>query len=284
MPTLGRPAEMEAKNPYRQVQKYNGPNNNSEQLKKLSNKGDYLNRISGNKDKVGSAGVKVVDGKNHSALGKDGFLRLLMNQLSNQDPLKPIDQNKMAADLAQFSQLEQMANMNKNIEKFVSDDIVKKKFFAASFLGKKVITKGSSLKHHGDGQTSLVNFKIPSDMKKGLVRIYDKRKQMIAQIELGARSMGVHTIPWDGKRLDGMDAGKGVYDFQVKAWDQLNNEIEVQTQAEGLVSGVGFDRNGEAVMTVDGQSVYLRDIEAFHLPGNKKPVNVVKNELQRGAH
>ena len=273
MPTLGRPPGAEGKNPYQNVKKYEGVNSNSNQLKKLKSKGEYLNKISGNKDRVGDSGVKVVDGDKHGRLGKDGFLKILMYQLANQDPFKPVDQSKMAADLAQFSQLEQMTNMNKNLEKVFADDTVKKNFFAASFLGKKVITKGASVKHHGKNTTSSINFKVPKDVSNGIIQIFDKKDQMISQLDLGARFPGLHSISWDGKQLDGLDAGKGLYRFQIKAWDELKNEVPVETHAEGLVTGVTFDQYGEPVITVDNKRVYLRDIKSFQLAQDRPPVH-----------
>ena len=87
MPTLGRPSGIDANNPYKKIKKYQGSNNNFSQLKEMADKGEYLNRIAGNK-KMGENSVKIVDGTQHERLGKEGFLRLLMHQLSNQDPLK----------------------------------------------------------------------------------------------------------------------------------------------------------------------------------------------------
>ena len=82
MPTLGRPPGAQGNNPYQNVKKYEGPNSNSNQLKKLESRGEYLNRISGNKDRVGDSGAKIVDGAKHGRLGKDDFLRILMHQLA----------------------------------------------------------------------------------------------------------------------------------------------------------------------------------------------------------
>ena len=266
MAALGRPPGVEANNPYRNVKKYEGTNSNSNQLKKLKSTGQYLNEISGNKDRVGKSGAKVVERAQHGRLGKDAFLQILMNQLANQDPLKPVDQSKMAADLAQFSQLEQMTNMNKNLEKAFGDDAVKKKFFAASFLGKKVISKGASIKHYGKNTASSINFKVPKAVDHGIVQIFDKRGQMVSTLDLGTRFPGLHSIAWDGRQLDGLDAGKGLYHFQIKAWDKLKNEIPVETQSEGLVTGVNFDQHGEPMVTVDSKRVYLRDVQSFQLP------------------
>ncbi|MCY4644741.1 MAG: hypothetical protein OXB88_09005 [Bacteriovoracales bacterium] len=273
MPTLGRPKFLNESNPYRNIRKH-----------QEMNKGDFLNKISGFKETAGNGKIKIVDGAQHGKLGKEGFMRLLMHQLSNQDPIKPIDQNKMAADLARLSQLEQMSNMNKNLKKALADDMIKKKFFAASFLGKMITTKGATIKHLGDGNSPTINFKVSQDIEKGFVRIFDQRKQMIAQFDLKARPAGIHSIPWNGNQLDGMGAAAGIYYFQVMAWDKNNNKIAVETRAEGLVTGVSFDQQGEAILSVDGKKVYLRDVEKFRLRDMETQQKLKKSAEYRSHH
>jgi hypothetical protein len=70
-------------------------------------------------------------------------------------------------------------------------------------------------------------------------------------------------VTWDGVALDGTPAVKGKYTAQVKAWDDMGQEIGTRTEATGIVQSVTFDQ-GEPVLTVNGQKVYLRDVASFH--------------------
>ena len=73
-------------------------------------------------------------------LGKDAFLKLLIAELSNQDPLNPMEDREFISQMATFSSLEQMQNMNKTLEDMAEAN----KFSAVSYIGKAVaFTKGS---------------------------------------------------------------------------------------------------------------------------------------------
>ena len=70
-------------------------------------------------------------------LGKDSFLNLLTTQLKNQDPLEPMDNTKFISQMAQFSSLEQMNNMNSSLSQFIKSQSVSQ---GASLIGKTVET------------------------------------------------------------------------------------------------------------------------------------------------
>ncbi len=70
-----------------------------------------------------------------SALGKDDFLKLLLVQMQNQDPLEPVDNRQMLAEMAQFSSLEQMSNLNEN---FANANTIASFMDATRLLGKRV--------------------------------------------------------------------------------------------------------------------------------------------------
>ncbi len=260
MPSIGRPAT-----PQQSSQVTMAP-------KALSSKGrsgadinqDVINKATGYKEKDARFG----DAKTHNQMGKDEFLKLLTFQLQNQDPMNPMEQDKFTGELAQFSQLEQLTNLNKKYDEANKTQQMQDKFYAAGFVGKKVVTTGSTISLKEDGDTGDVLFKLDGDSAKVMVRILDEKNQTMGEIWKEGMSGGAHSLTWDGVALDGSPAVKGNYKVQVKAWDNAGQEVGTRTQATGIVQAVTFE-DGEPMLTVDGQKVFLRDVSSFHIPENE---------------
>lgn len=256
MPEIGRPVTPQEMQ-YRQVTM--GP-------KSLAGKGRteaqereaIINKATGHKPK----NELFKDGP-HNQMGKDEFMKLLTFQLQNQDPMNPMDQSKFTGELAQFSQLEQLTNLNKKFDDGNKTQAMQDKFYAASFVGKKVVTAGSTMHLKENGDTGDVLFKLDGDASKVMIRILDEKNNVMGEIWRDGMSQGSHQVTWDGIALDGSPAVKGKYTAQVKAWDDMGKEVGTRTEATGLVQSVTFDQ-GEPVLTVDGQKVYLRDVTSFH--------------------
>lgn len=91
-------------------------------------------------------------------LGKDDFLMLLTQQLKNQDPLKPMENTEFVSQMANFSSLEQMTNMNKTMEAFVSSASGNFKTQAMGMLGLPVTALPSGETIPIDGTVESVKF------------------------------------------------------------------------------------------------------------------------------
>lgn len=249
MPEIGRPTTQQEMN-YRQV--------TMAPKSEAKIKEDLINKATGYKPK----NELFKDGPNNQ-MGKDEFLKLLTFQLQNQDPMNPMEQNKLTGELAQFSQLEQLSNLNKKFDEGNKTKAIEDKFYAASFVGKKIVTAGSTINLKNSGDPGDVLFKLDSDASKVMIRVLDEKNNIMGEIWRDGMSQGSHQVTWDGVALDGSPAVKGTYRAQVKAWDGLGNEVPTKTEATGVVQSVTFDE-GEPVLTVSGQKVYLRDVQSFH--------------------
>ncbi len=266
MPIKGRPTET---NSFSNI----SLNKVSSHLKSRKSKevvGKKLNQLAGVETES-----RFVDKSKHNRLGKDGFLRLLSHQLQNQDPLKPMDQKQFAADLAQFAQLEQMANINAKLETRNKAVPTENKFYGASFLGKEILTRGTSIRFDKENSSTEVPFHLPKFAKKVMIRFYDKSNQLVGQLDHDALGTGTHTLKWNGLGYNGFHVGKGEFRAEVRAWDDHLDEFPGETKSKGLITGVSFE-NGETVFTLKGgQKVFLRDVESFKMKEeahNKDPI------------
>ena len=99
-----------------------------------------------------SEGVSGIGGQSSSDIRTD-YMKLLITQLQNQNPLEPVSNDQMAMQLAQFSQLEQLENVNSRFASLLTamDDS-----YANSLLGKKVTFQQETEDGPGEPQTGLV--------------------------------------------------------------------------------------------------------------------------------
>lgn len=256
MPAIGRPAE--APNPLNRVQMAPEQATSNVDAK-------VLEKITG--QKLSARNLKTGDVNTHNKVGKDEFLKMLTHQLQNQDPTNPMEQNKFAADLAQFSQLEQLTNLNKKFDDMAANSVMEKKALAASFIGKQIVTDGASVELAKDGDSAELLFSIEKPSKEAIVRLIDGSGNIAQEVKFeSGLPAGSNTVKWDGMALDGYPAPKGTYRLQVQAWDETSQPITVKTQVAGLVESVAFD-GVEPVLTVAGKKVYLRDVTSFHHAG-----------------
>ncbi len=263
MAMIGKPENIN--NPYSNISLRPAP----KEAEPVANQqtGDALNKMVGIKPEQ-----RFVNRKEHEQMGPDGFMKLLAHQLKNQDPMKPMDQKDFSANLAQFSQLEQMTAMNKKMDMAAQNNIVERKFQGASFLGKQVVTNGTTIDYNGEGKDAEIPFFLDKPAKNVIVRIYDNKNQMIGKVEAESVGKGMQALNWDGIGLDGEIAPKEVYHFDVVAFDQNNEKFFGSTRAEGIITGVNFE-NGESVFSLsNGKKVYLRDIESFSMPNQMNNV------------
>jgi flagellar basal-body rod modification protein FlgD len=228
------------------------------------NKEELLNRLAGRPPET-----KVKNIRNPNELGKNEFLKLLAHQLQNQDPFKPKDQNKFAAELAQFSQLEQLANLNTKFESIDEGKNLERRFYAASMVGKKVVLQGSSIEVHKPGEKVDMLFSLEKPAQKMVIRILDPKGNIVQEQWMENVGRGNHSVPWNGMSLDKSYAAAGEYQLSMMAWDEQDKQFMVATNATGTVQSVSLEGD-EPVLNVDGKQVYLRDVKSFHIAHDVK--------------
>ena len=191
-------------------------------------------------------------------LGKDDFLTLLVTQLQHQDPLNPQDSTEFTAQLAQFSSLEQLGNVNDNLEYLKLATASANNTEAVSLIGKQIIAAGNAIQLD-NGAAEACHFELAGDASVVAVNIYDANGHFTRAFEGGALTGGAHALNWDGKDSQGNSVPDGHYTFEVLAVDHNNQMVNATTFTTGKVTGVVF-RNNITYLVTESQEISMGDI------------------------
>lgn len=176
------------------------------------------------------------------ALGKDSFLKLLVAQIANQDPLNPMDNTAFVAQLAQFSALEQQLSTNQLLQLVATQQQGLANNGIVDLVGKTVTVKGSMTTLSDSGAGAPVRFTLGDDANSVTVTIRDLQGQPIRTMKVGAKQAGVVNLAWDGKNDSGTQQPPGVYSISVSATGADGGAIEVLQQTTGVVKSISFEQ------------------------------------------
>jgi flagellar basal-body rod modification protein FlgD len=175
-----------------------------------------------------------------NAMGKDVFLRLLVSQLQNQDPLNPSDPTEFTAQLAQFASLEQLSAVNENLYALKLYQASINNAQAVSFIGKEILANGNEIQKTGD-QKVKCEFDLSAEAKSVVVSIYDKDGNFVADVKSSSLKAGRQGVEWDGRDKNGNLVKDGVYTFKIQAEDAAGKPVAASPLTRGKVTGVTFD-------------------------------------------
>lgn len=237
----------------------------AEDLKKLGadNIGDALNKIS---DPNWVDPKKVRKSVGNSELDKDAFMKLMLAQLKNQDPTNPLKSHETAAQLAQFSSLEQLYNLNDNFEKMSQAQEPTTKFQILSLMGKKISTDSSTIHHSFNDSSHDVRFNLGADATYLRVKVRDAEGNIVKELDIKEGKKGVNTVSWNGRDKDGVKMRAGEYDVIIEAKNNAGKKIPAATRVEGVISGVNYTNEGPVLM-VGKQSIKLSEVKKIEDPG-----------------
>lgn len=193
-----------------------------------------------------------------AVLGKDDFLKLLVTQMKNQDPLNPMDGTEYTAQLAQFSSLEALQNIDAEIQQLKTNQAAANNSRAADYLGKTVTAVGDSF-DLSNGMVSDLRYRLDNAAAETYVKVYNGAGQYVTSIDNGARAAGEHVFTWDGLNSQGGAAPNGAYYIEVLAIDGHGIPVTTETVFSGRATEINF-QDDTAYITVGGREVTLADI------------------------
>ena len=204
-----------------------------------------------NSQTVSSITPTGITAKKETENTQDRFLKLLVTQMKNQDPLKPLDNAEVTSQLAQISTVSGIDKLNTTLQLLSSDYEDSQSIEATAMIGHNAFVPGQSISLEKEVAIAGIELAQPVDEIK--VTISDKNGIAIRNIEhlkiedLKGWPAGISTIGWDGKTDSGATAVEGEYTFAVSA-KQGGEEIKVNTLSLGSVNSIS---NGEQGTLLD---------------------------------
>ena len=189
---------------------------------------------------------------------QDRFLKLLVTQMKNQDPLNPLDNAQVTSQLAQISTVNGIEKLNATMESMAGGMTAGQSLQAASMIGHSVLVPGSALQLAGGGGVFGVDLAQAADQVK--VTILDASGRAVQVMDLGAQAAGSLPLTWDGKTSDGTQAADGGYTVSVSA-QRGDQPVNAQTLAFGTVQGVTQGSQGVQLNVGPLGSTGLADVK-----------------------
>jgi flagellar basal-body rod modification protein FlgD len=186
-----------------------------------------------------------------AVLGKDDFLQLLVTQLKNQDPLNPSDPTEFTAQLAQFSSLEQLFNVNESLAQMNTGSAELERLSALSLLGREIVSESDTFRL-GDAGSVKIGCQLQDNADEVHIHIRDQANRTVATLTANRLEAGEYFFQWDGVDDNGLVAPAGEYNLVVSALRGENEVVTATPLVSGLVTGVDLDEQGNLLNTDSG--------------------------------
>lgn len=207
-----------------------------------------VSRLGAEQSKTGIANEK----------NQDRFLKLLVSQMKNQDPLNPLDNAQVTTQLAQISTVSGLEQLNATLSTLLSQVTASQSLEAAALIGRGVLAPGERLTLQ-DGK-ALFGIELPQAADQVVLTIRDAAGLPIHTVNLGPQSAGAVPLNWDGRADNGIAAADGQYSFTVSA-EQGGKAVSAQTLTFGRVDGVVREGETPLLQLAGGGRIAVSEVK-----------------------
>lgn len=195
-------------------------------------------------------GFGVPQAKREGDLGQEDFLQLMLTQLKNQDPFKPMESGEFLGQLAQFGTVQGLAGLQTSFDGLASSLVSNQALQASALVGRSALVRATTLGIVA-GQPVAGAVELPSGASGVSVAIRDGQGQTIRTLELGSQAEGLVAFAWDGLDDDGAPAPAGRYSFAAQ-YRSGTETVAADTLLRAPIDSV--------LLGADGFNVELRGI------------------------
>lgn len=193
-----------------------------------------------------------------SADTEQRFLKLLVTQLNNQDPLNPLDNAQLTSQLAQMSTVSGIEKLNSAFQSMLAQSGSSQVLQSASMIGRTVLVPGSelALKKGADVPFAI---EMPQSADSVKVTVTNAAGNTVRSFDLGSLPQGVKTLSWDGLNNTGVSVADGSYTVNVVATSG-DAKVAANALTYSNVTSVSQGASGVALDLASGGKAALSDV------------------------
>jgi flagellar basal-body rod modification protein FlgD len=195
-------------------------------------------------------------------MAKDDFLRLLVAQMQNQDPLSPMESQEFAAELAQFTMVAQLENIDSNLDQSVQLDLMLTQAInntlSVGTIGKQAKGIGN-LVTIDQNEEAHISFNLGEYARNVTISIKDEQGIEVRTLSFDNMSAGDHTLSWNLENELGEELPTANYEFAVTAVAADDSEVQTTCLMIGNVTGVRY-QDSQAYLLIDNQEISFGNV------------------------
>lgn len=188
---------------------------------------------------------------------QDRFMKLLVTQMKNQDPLNPLDNAQVTSQLAQLSTVSGIDKMNATLQTLIGSFQSNQAVQAAGMIGHGVLVPGKQIDLSAG--KAVFGLDLASTADKVQVVVKDASGKTVHTMDLGGKDAGTIPLSWDGVKDDGTKAADGRYSIEVAA-NFGQTKVDATALAFGNVASVSTGKQGVSLNVPGLGAVSISDV------------------------
>ena len=205
----------------------------------------------------GADAAKAPKNSTDPTVSQDRFLKLLVAQLNNQDPMNPMDNAQMTSQIAQINTVTGIQQLNTTMTSMASQFASLQVMQGGAMVGRDVLTEGSTLTTNPETQVASGSFDLSGTATNVTVQVLSPGGQVLENISVGALDKGRHNFEWDASKY----SGAGAVSFRVVATNGAD-KIAATTLTRDKVVSVSSENNALVLQLSSGASVPYSAVKA----------------------
>ena len=191
------------------------------------------------------------------------FLKLLIAQIQNQDPMAPMDASTMTAQMSQLNMVSSMGNMNTSMTAMLAQMQSVNFMNQAALIGHSPAVAGNAIAFDGTNQVMLgANAENP--LKSVVATITDSAGNVVNSVDLGNINAGMSNFIWNGQDADGNTVEAGMYYLNLAGTNSADASENPTAYVASAVASVTKGSNGDAILNLlDGRTINSSEVQQW---------------------